>query len=109
MPIPDFGQRAALLQSHAGEQCRHADRRVDAFDHRNTELLLQPRRVDVNRALADAHGINHFGPFGDQTFGFADEIVDDLVVMRCQIRQVESAHAEADDALFHPVAPDDRS
>ena len=96
-------------QAQARQHRRHSNRRADAFDHRHTELFLQPIGFDVHRTLADAHRINHFGALLDESFGFADEIIDDFIVVRRQIRQVETADAEADDAIFHPVAANNRA
>src|SRR5206468_816656 len=59
------------------------------------------------RALANPHRDNHFGSQLDEPFGFFDKVRDDFLPMSRQIRQVETADAETDDALFHAVTAHD--
>ena len=74
---------AALFEPETGEQAGHANRRADRLDDWNAELILEPVRFDVHGTLADPHWDNDLGALLDEPVGFIDEVIDDLIMVRC--------------------------
>jgi hypothetical protein len=66
-----------LLKPQTRQQRRHPNRGADSFDDGYAELLLQPIRLDVHGALADAHGNNHFGIKAYEPLRLSDKIIHD--------------------------------
>src|SRR5262245_40151518 len=98
---------AALLEPETGQQARHSDRRTDCLDDRNAELILEPVWLDVHGTLADAHRDNDLGASLDEPPGFADKVLDDLIMVRRQIRQIETCYTEVDNMMLHAVTAHD--
>src|SRR5262245_6867657 len=98
---------AALFEPETGEQAGHADWRADSLDDRNAELILEPVWLDVHRTLADAHWDNDLGASLDEPLGLADEVLDDLIVVRRQIRQIETCYAKVDNMMLHAITAHD--
>ena len=80
---------AALLEAERGQQRRQPDRRADPFHHRHAELLGQPLRLHLHRALRDALRDDHVGAvLLDQRARGHQERLDHLVrCRRCAARR----------------------